>query len=167
MHRRTFNAVVHLVSSRREFYYIRNARLLTCSGSAGDTCTAAMVAAVVVAAAVASHRDAAYVYVCVCVGAIPVARTIGHLCGRTENDRNSSHYSRSKKEVSLSLYLSISLTGRGRDRPDFRLRRGFPLRCPIAHGTGRDELEIEAFSRGLSGGGLGGFCWLGAEMLER
>ncbi|KYQ55928.1 hypothetical protein ALC60_05210, partial [Trachymyrmex zeteki] len=25
MHRRTFNAVVHLVSSRREFYYIRNA----------------------------------------------------------------------------------------------------------------------------------------------
>lgn len=78
---------------------------------------------------------------------IPVARTIGHLCGRTENDRNSSHYSRSKKEASLT----------DRDRPDFLLRRGFPLRCLIAHGTGRDELEIEAFSRGLSGG-LGGFC---------
>jgi len=94
------------------------------------------------------------VCVCVCVraGAILVARTIGHLCGRTENDRNSSHYSRSKKEASLA----------GRDRPDFRLRRGFPLHCPIAHGMGWDELEIEAFSRGLSGG-LGGFCWLGCR----
>lgn len=112
-------------------------------------------AAVVVAAVVASHRDAACVYVRVCLrwAILPVAHTIGHLCGRTENDRNSSHYSRSKKETSLSL----SLTGLDRDRPDFRLRRGFPLHCPIAHGTGRDELEIEAFSRGLSGG-LRGFC---------
>lgn len=109
-------------------------------------------AAVVVAAVVASHRDAACVYVCVRVclrwDDSRFARTIGHLCGRTENDCNSSHYSRSKKEASLS----------GRDCVDFRLRRGFPLRCPIAlHGIGWDELEIEAFSRGLSGG-LGGFC---------
>lgn len=81
-------------------------------------------------------------YVCVCVGAIPVARTIGHLCGRTENDRNSSHYSRSKKEASLSpverpsrlpvaARLSAPLPDRARKRDGMNWRsrlfhEGFP-----------------------------------------
>lgn len=61
-----------------------------------------------IVAATAIHRDATrsiyvcmYISLCVCgEGENPVTRTIGHLCGRTENDRNSNHYSRSKKETS-------------------------------------------------------------------
>lgn len=97
------------------------------------------------AAVVASHRDAACV--CVCVqGDFRRARTIGHLCGRTENDRNSNHYSHSKKGASLA----------GRDRPTSGCGELSASLTDRAR-TGRNELEIDAFSRGLSVG-LGGFC---------
>jgi len=95
------------------------------------------------AAAVASHGDAA------CAR----ARAIGHLCGRTENDRNSNDYSRSKKgepppfpSPCLCPFLS-----RARDRPASG-RGEFPAPLPDHARTARNESEIDALS-------IEGFPW--------
>lgn len=79
------------------------------------------------------------VRVCMCLRrVIPVARTIGHLCGRTENDRNSSHYSRSKRSLShrprpswlpVAARLSAPLSDRARNGTGWIGDRGFFTRA--------------------------------------
>lgn len=101
------------------------------------------------AAAVASHHNAKCAVcvcarVCICVHVCAFARTIGHLCGRTENDCNSSHYSRSKK----GAYLSFSPI---ETVPTLPVAASFPLRCPIAHERDGMNWRSMLFHEGFPG----------------
>jgi len=81
------------------------------------------------------------------------ARAIGHLCGRTENDRNSNDYSRSKKRSPLRFRLLLFVRFfLARAIETVRSRRLLPAPLPDHARTGRNELEIDAFS-------IEGFPW--------
>jgi len=160
MHRRAFNAVVHLVSSRREFYYVRNAGYWR----------AVEVQVTRVRRrwwwrwwwrrrwlATAMQRVYIRVCVCVCVWGDSRRRAQSNTCAVAQ-----------KMTVIRVIILILKKKSLSRRPRLSRLPLAGELSAPFPDGarTRWNELEIDAFSRGLSSG-LGGFCWLWLEILAR